>query len=118
MPVTQAELMAGFTSDLPSPTNAQAVAAASSQQLATGTGYIISATWAETAGAVALQYLRDGIDSTGELLACIGLTANAGGGIDPGLPGLLFRDGIYLHRVSGTISLVVWWIPLWYAQPQ
>lgn len=111
--------MGGLATGLPSATNVQARAIAASAQLYAGPGMLISATWGETTGSAgAVWYLHDGQDATGELVAVIALNSGGGGGTDPGLPGPEFRNGLYLERVSGTISFVGWFLPRWNQAPQ
>lgn len=90
----------------PKPRYVSAKAITASQQLFTGLGTIIEASFAETTGSArALAYLHDGTDATGGICGVLGASSGGGGEISPGWPGIYFQSGLYLEVVSGTISV-------------
>ena len=98
---------------LPTPRNVFAKGISASQQFITDVGLLIFADANETSGSAAfLAYLHDGTDTTGEIIAALGAPANSGDVVSPGYPGVLFRNGVYIERVSGTFTISATWIPL------
>ena len=100
-------------SDLPAPRSVWITHGFGSQQLVTGIGLIIGGFLrnynATIAGAIQIY---DGVDTTGVLLAPLGVPASATVPLSPAPPGILFRTGLYVHQVLGAWDLSVTYIPL------
>lgn len=95
------------------PLNVGKAAQAADVQLATGIGLITSITWCESSGSAACHArLLDGTDTSGAMIAAVGGASSASGDAGPGLPGIYFRNGLFLHVVAGQLDFTVQWIPL------
>ena len=83
-------------------------AAAASQQILTGVGFLTCASAGETTGSArALGYLHDGTDTTGQVIGVLACVSGGPAEISPASPGIYFQQGIYLEVVSGTITVSV-----------
>lgn len=82
-------------------------------QLMTGIGLIIAITVLNTnATAAARFFLRDGIDSTGPIIAYLGAAAGGSDTLGPCPPGIYFGRGLFLQDAAGTAGVTVTYIPL------
>jgi len=82
------------------------------QQMMTGIGQVTQATLVNLAATVAGKViLYDGTDTTGDVIAALGAGAGFGSDVGPGFPGIPFRRGIFLHIVSGTVTVSVTYVP-------
>ena len=75
-----------------------------SSQLAGAAGRLVGWSFRETAGAVATLYLRDGRDSTGDIIAALQLAPNEStrDSYFPG--GLGFQLGLFVDVAAGTVE--------------
>ena len=98
---------------LPAPRLLSAHNVTATQQLVTGIGLIQAVTiCAESTTVPAKFYLYDGTDQTGLPLAAIQAPAGGSQGFCYGVPGLPYREGIYLRYAGGVYSYSVVYIPL------
>lgn len=112
MGTPQQQLMAGLTQGVPTPAVASGKDFTASKLLVQNTGWVMAITWGEATGSAAVRaYLHDGQDATGVVIAVLTTIAGGGGTLGPGLPGIPFRDGLYLEVASGALDLAVNYIP-------
>lgn len=106
-PAAQSPVPLDYTSG-PKPRTVSVKAAAASQSLFTGVGYLMAVTFAETTGSArALAYIHDGTETTEVIAAALGAVSGGGGSVSPPNPGIYFQTGLYLEVVSGTITVAV-----------
>lgn len=76
-------------------------------------GFLVGYSVRETSGtAAAVVELHDGTDSSGQVVATIGLAAGASKEVMGGPPGVLCRAGLYATVVTGAAKGVAWWVPV------
>ena len=70
-------------------------------------------------GGAACEFkVYDGNDATGTLLAHLQVASGASAMTHFGSPGILCRNGLFVHVVSGTPDLVLYAVPLTLVGPQ
>jgi len=85
---------------------------ATDKQLLTGVGQVTNATMLNLAATVAAKViLYDGTDTTGDIIGGLGAAAGFGDDFGPGWPGVPFRRGIFMHIISGTVTVSVTYAP-------
>jgi hypothetical protein len=78
-----------------------------------GCGLIIAITWIEDSGTnPCFNKLYDGQDATGPIIAYFGGPAASSGHIGPGVPGIYFRNGLFLVQSTGATDLTITYLPL------
>jgi len=81
--------------------------------LATGIGLIIAFNIVnQLATTVLTAYLYDGDPNTGQYLMGLQCAPGASASRDIGLPGCLFRRGIYFQEYAGSGAIAVTYVPL------
>lgn len=99
--------------DLPWPRAITSDSASGSRFLITTPCIVVGWSVRETSGsAPAAMQLFSGNNSTGQILADVGMVANDGKSAGPGWPGIPAPDGLYLFVKSGAFDGAVWVIPV------
>ena len=94
------------------PVTVVAIAGATGQ-LMTGIGLVTAISAANTSITNATRMLlRDGIDTTGPVIAAIAAAAAQGYSLGPVEPGIYFGQGLYLQNFAGAATVTVTYIPL------
>lgn len=81
-------------------------------QMLTGVGRVTNVTLLNLAATVAAKIiLYDGAQASGDIVSAAGATAGGSSSVSQGWLGAPFRRGLFLHIVSGTVLVVVTYIP-------
>ena len=97
----------------PAPIPLRALSTAGSKQLSQLAGFVVGWSLSETSGSAAcLVKLFDGENTSGQLLAAIGLPESEGSQYVAPVPGLTVLTGLYLNVASGAFDGTVWYLPV------